>query len=770
MRSAQRCAVLGVVLMLVGLLALPALAESAKSLFNKGRDAEDRQKYDEAYEYYRQAYQLKPKDAVYRTAYERMRFLGAAAHVHKGQILRDGGKLPEALAEFQKAYEIDPSSFIANQEIRHTQELMKAASTPAATPPPDPVERELDEAQGPPELAPLDTKPITLSMTEDAKNVFQTVGQLAGVNVMFDPDYTSHRITVKLANVTLEDALQIVALEARSFWKPVTLNTIFVANDTPTKRTELEQQVMKTFYLSNLSEATELQDVMNSMRTVLNLQRVVMLASRGAIVVRGTPDQIALAQKLIDDIDKARPEVVIDVAVLQVSRNKMNELGIKPPTSATVQLQSNVSTTPSTTTTGTTTTTPTTGTPGSINLNKFQDLKATDFLVTIPGATATALMSDSTTKIIQNPQIRASNNQKASLKIGQRIPVATGSFQPGIGGVGINPLVNTQFQYLDVGVNIDVQPRVHADNEVSMKLTLEISSVASHVTIGGIDQPVIGQNKIDHEIRLKEGEINLLGGIMENQQTKTLSGFPGLANIPILKYLFSDTTHSTDENEIVFLLVPHIVRGLELTEMNERALDVGSGNNIELRRGHVTTPAAPTAAAPTTAPTGIASVPSPLGRPPATSPKSANTNPAAANPADAPSVLLDPPDINAASGSTFAVNISLKNAHDVSTAAVDFNYDNSKLQLLNVSNGSLLSKDGQVVVLTHGEDPEGGHVRMSASRPPGAAGVSGDGPVFTLTFLARAAGVSSMTARGSARTPANAQTALPGARAAVTVK
>jgi len=238
--------------------------------------------------------------------------------------------------------------------------------------------------------------------------------------------------------------------------------------------------------------------------------------------------------------------VIVDVAVMQVSRDKARTLGINPPTSATVALQNNINTTtPTTTTGGTTTTTGNTGsTSGSanqINLNRLGNLNATDFTVTINPATATALFNDSTTKIIQNPQIRAVDGQKASLKIGDRVPVATGSFQPGIGGVGINPLVNTQFQYLDVGVNIDIKPRVHAAREVTLKISMDISNVTGQSNIGGISQPIIGQRKIEHEIRLKEGEVNLLGGMLEDSTTKSLSGIPGLSQIPILRYLFGQT-------------------------------------------------------------------------------------------------------------------------------------------------------------------------------------------------------------------------------------
>src|SRR4029077_17469580 len=207
---------------------------------------------------------------------------------------------------------------------------------------------------------------------------------------------------------------------------------------------------------------------------------VQQLLSQNALVVRGTPDQIALAEKLVDDLDKVRPELVVDIAVMQVSKDKSRPLGLSPPTSATVALQSNINNvTPTTTTNGTTT--PTTGTTGStgLELNTLGNLNATDFQVTIPSANLSAVMSDSDTKMLQNPQVRALDNQKATLKIGERVPVATGSFQPGIGGVGINPLVNTQFQYLDVGVNIDVTPHVHADREVTLKISMEISSVVN---------------------------------------------------------------------------------------------------------------------------------------------------------------------------------------------------------------------------------------------------------------------------------------------------
>jgi general secretion pathway protein D len=750
------------VVLLVVFTLLPAIADKAKTAWEKGQDAEARQNYEAAYDFYKQAFDLKPKDLRYRASFERMRFKAAASIVHRGQILRDEGKLPEALAEFQKALQIDPSLFIAQQEVKRTQKMMNDAVNPPpqAAGPPTGLERKIREAGGPVELAPFSNSPITIKATDDSKVIYETVGKLAGVNVLFDPDYTSRRIKVELNGVTLEEALQITALESKTFWRPVTGNTIFVAQDNPAKRKELEQSVLKTFYLQNLSQPTELQDVVNAIRAVLDVQRVQQLLSQNALVVRGTPDQIALAEKLVDDLDKARPEVIIDIAVMQVSKDKSRTLGLSPPTSATVALQSNINTTTPTTTPGTTPSTGSSST-GGLNLNSLANLNATDFQVTIPSANLSAVMGDSDTKLIQNPQIRALDGQKASLKIGDRVPVATGSFQPGIGGVGINPLVNTQFQYLDVGVNIDITPHVHAGREITLKITMDISSVTGQSSIGGISQPIIGQRKIEQEIRLKDGEANILGGMMEDQQTRSLSGIPGLAQIPILKYLFGQTQQDHSESEIVFAIVPHIIRGTDVNEINQRPIDIGTANTIELR--HVNRPAAvgPAAQAPATQ--------LPAAQPPANQPP-ANQNPnQASNPTA--NFLFDPGQITAVKGNTFVVNLLISGAQNVYSVPVQMSYDPAKLQLVNVSNGGFLSQDGQAVALVHREDETTGTLQITATRPPGAGGVSGQGAVVTITFQAKASGQTPLTiTRGGARDPGQQAITVNGAQASVTVQ
>src|SRR5512146_2022244 len=726
----KRLQCFGVILLIALFIAIPAIADKAKSFYEKGRDAEARQNYELAYDNYKQAYDLKPTDMRYRVAYERTKFLAAASHVHRGQLLRDAGRLEDALKEFQAALAIDSSSFSAQQEVRRTEQMIQEAqqpAVPAQSKSGGTISHMLAEAAGPVELAPISNQPITMQMTEDAKVVYETIGKLAGINVLFDPDYStsSRRIHIALNGVTLNQALEIVSMESKTFWRPVTPNTIFVAADTQAKRKELEQSVIRTFYLSNLSTPTEIQDVTNSLRQILEITRVQQLPSQGAIIVRGTPDQIALAQKVIDDIDKARPEVVVEVAVMQVSKDKLRQLGIQYPFSQTAN--PTISFIPKG---GLTTTTPTTGgTPGGtstpttsngLTLNDLANVDARNFAVTIPSMSLSLLLNDSTSKTLENPQIRALDGQKATLKIGSRVPVATGSFQPGIGGVGINPLVNTQFQYIDVGVNIDMTPTVHADREVTLKLMFEISSVISTSNIGGIQQPVIGSKHIEQTTRLREGEINLLGGLMEASDVRSVAGLPGLAQIPILKYLFGNNSKEITDNEIVFVLVPHIVRQHDVSRQNERAIDVGTANAIELRRDN--TPSTTTPPAPA----------QPPAQPPVQRPQQATPPPQAAAPAPnmgpqgVGAVLsFDPPTIAQSPGTTFAVNVSVTGAQNVYSIPAQVNYDPKTLELVNVSSGSFLSKDGQAVALVNRNDPLTGTLNITATRPPGAGGVSG---------------------------------------------
>jgi general secretion pathway protein D len=709
----------GCVLLFV-FLAMPVHAEKGQSAYKLGTDLEARQNYESAYETYQKAYDADPRNTRYRAALTRIRFLAAASKVHRATLLQQAGSLEEALTLFEQAVSIDPSSPIATQQVINTRNMIQQARgsrTANATRSASGLSPDILDAQGPVKLSGISNLPVTLKLSQDTKIVYQTVGQLAGVNVLFDPDFTARQLNIELNGVTLQEALDLVAAESKTFWKPMTRNTIFVAADNPAKRKELEENVIKAFYLSNLSAPTELQDLVNTLRSVLDVNRVQQLASQEAIVIRGTPDQVLLAEKIVNDFDRASPEVVVDFALMEVSRDKTHTLGISPPTSATVQLQANINTSSSNSSSTSTSTSSSSSSSGTgINLNSLANLNATDFAATISSANATALFTDSSTKIIQNPQIRSLNGQKASLKIGERVPVATGSFQSGISGLSVSGLVNTQFQYIDVGVNIDITPHIHPDGDVTLKISLDVSSVINNQPIGGITEPVIGQRKVEHEIRLKDGEVSLLGGMLEQQNMQTLTGIPGLSQIPILKYLFGQKNTDVMDSEIVFAVIPHIVRRKDFNEFNGRTLDVGTANSIHLRH----------------APATIAS---------GESDQAHEIVPAAKSLGGAVAALeLDPTAISVVKGGTFTIDIGLSGGQNVHAVPLQVTYDKLGLQLLNISSGNFLSQGEQIVALVHREDPSSGAVEIIASRPPGSEGVSGQGVVATLTFQASATG------------------------------
>src|SRR6202040_1463630 len=585
----QRC---GIAILGVCLALLAAGCPKGKNEYSQGRKAESVSDYDGALTYYQQALKADPNNANLKIKVNQIRFEASNYHLKQGLEMRKKGDLQAALAEFQRAGVIDPSSPVAEQELRRTAAMISDKNRDAdaaAEVPPEPNAQPL--AAMPPEIKPLSHAPINLTMSNDAKLVFETVAKLAGLTVIFDPDFPARRITTELNNGTLEQALDIVSLESKAFWKPVTENIIFVIPDQPQKRRDYEEQIVKTFYLANTVQPQDLTEIVTGLRQLLDLKRIHQLNSQNAIIIRDTPDKLLLAEKMIGDIDKAKPEGVVQVEVLQARTDRLRDLGILPMQTASVTINPNASTT---TTTGGTTTTAT-PTNNTVTFNQLSHLNGNSYNVTVPSITANAILTDTYTKIIQNPEIRSIDGQPAKLRVGDKIPVATGSFQAGVGvgATGVNPLVNTQFQYLEVGVNVDITPRVHANHEVSLKVIIEVSSQTGVSTIGGIQQPIISQRKIEQDIRLKEGEVNVLGGLFEKTDTRSLNGWPGLAKIPFMRYFFSDDKIDHQENEVLIVMTPRIVRIPEWTKGNLRPLYSGSESNVQVRRDRdVRTPTA----------------------------------------------------------------------------------------------------------------------------------------------------------------------------------
>jgi general secretion pathway protein D len=571
----------------------PVLGESAESAFKVGQHAEKKNDLDTAYQAFKRAHDARPLDPKYLTAYLRLRSSASTKHIETGVELLDEEKLQDALAEFRLAAQIDPTNFEGLGLLRRTSDAIQKELRDKLTKQKEKeenavLEREARSAAGPVSLAFKANTPVSIHMTATVDTIYKTLARLGGLNVLMDPDYKAPKVTFELSDVALRDALDMLAIQTKTFWRPLSANTILVAFDNSAKRKELQQSVMKTFYLRNASTPADLQEAAGTLKAILDISHIQATPELRSLTLRGTPDQMVLAQKLLDDIDKAKPEVLIDVVVMEVSRNRMRTLGATLPTTVSAAIAPSGST--------------------GLTLDSFRSLTAGDISVSISGASYTALASDSNTKVIQRPQVRVMDSEKAALRIGDRIPIATGSFQS-----GINQGVNTQFQYIEVGVSVDITPYIHANNEVTLKMSLEVSSVTGETSVDGVTQPTIGQRRIEHEVRLADGEVNLIGGILADTETKSLSGYPGILNLPILKYLFGQENKERQQSEIVFAIVPHVIRSTEITDQNQKMIDLGSESAVTYRKADPKdTPGTPAPGSPIQQPAEPAQRPQPI--------------------------------------------------------------------------------------------------------------------------------------------------------------
>ena len=599
------------VCLIAALAPWPAAARSRKGdkLIAQARQAEltDSTKgLDQALKLAEEAYATDRSDIRYQLEVSRLRAFAAQYHVYDGQLLRDKGQVKEAIAEFERAKELDPASVVAPQELERTKTLANELRRNPSANADDLLMRPLPRKNLQDERLYSSTAPVAVLTSKlikplpiikvnnlSASDVFQAVCREAKIRVLFDPEYQSRSLGLNqlldFQGASLDQALDYVALVTKSFWKPLSGDTIFVTNDDPQRRASFEEQVTKTFYLTNAPSAQEVTDIGNTVQRVTDMRKLLVHPAQGVIVARGDSDRVALAEKIVADLDKPRAEIIIDVVILSVSKNWERQLGIN--ILGLADSASNVLFNPR----GLLGPAQVGGRSG-IPLDAIQNIEKGDYNVNLPGAALNALLKISGTKVLDKAQLRTIEGQKSVLKIGQRIPYATGSFSPGSFGGG-SSIVNTQFQYFDVGLNIDVTAKVHEPDEVSLHIESDTSAVADRVDIGGIIQPVISQRKRIADVRVKEGEVNFWDIVTQRQDVKNSNGVPGLSQIPIVGRVFNNEKLLQTELQVLTLLVPHIIRAPDIRNVNLMGLPSGSDQVVRLR---YSTPEGRTLAARTT--------------------------------------------------------------------------------------------------------------------------------------------------------------------------
>jgi general secretion pathway protein D len=561
-----------------------------------GQRAEQAQDYDAAVVEYTKVLKENPDNRDARLALERAKLRAALDHHNRGLRLRNGGRLDEALVELQIAAELNPANgdteaMLADvrSQLRNKVAVTREGKTQ--------LETLIERSRDLPPLGidlPADARmPATMTFgpNASARDVFTALGRFANVNVVFDPTYRDSPVTLDLRNSTFEAALQAVAASSRNFYRVTAQRTITVVPDTPAKRREYEEEVVRTFFLSN----ADLKETMDMLRVVVDIRRVATTAATNAITIKDTPERIAAAARIITAIDKARPEVVIDVELLEVDRTRLRDYGLQiaspgDPEPIGLDGQATIN-------------------RDGLTLRDLTRLSTADvFLTNLPGLYYRLLKSDHNTRTLANPQLRASEGVAAQAKFGERVPVPVTTFSPiATGGVAQQPI--TSFNYENIGVNIDITPRTHHDDQVTLALKIAVSSI-SGTGFGGL--PTFGNREINTMIRLKDGETNLLAGLIRDDERRTLEGVAGLVDIPVIGRIFARSKKETQETDIVLTLTPRIVRVLDLSEADVRAFKVGrdgeGGGPIELPVPAALPPPAaapPAAAPPAGVPTGL---------------------------------------------------------------------------------------------------------------------------------------------------------------------
>jgi general secretion pathway protein D len=552
-------------------LALVAAAACAtSSAFHAGENAERLQDYDRAVLEYQRALQESPDNVDIRRALDRARMRAATDHTNTARRLVGRGQYDEALTEYRLALELNPNSSGIADEMKDA-EAYRARGRASLD---ELKARAREHALPGLELNAEAQQPLGLVFRgASLREAYLALARAAAINITFDPSFQDTSVTLDLQEVGFDQALAALAAAGHTFHRVVDAKVLNVVPDTPSKRREFEQQVVKTLFLSN----ADLKETIDLLRVVLGARRIAPVAGANALTISDTPDKVAAAERIVEIVDKRRAEVVVEVRILEVARNRLKEYGVYLTSGLDAQgiegIASGIFPDPRIT-----------------NANQHPYDKNNLVVTSLPGAVLRLLESDTSTRLLANPQLRMSEGQTAQARFGDQVPVPITTFTAiATGGLPQQPI--TSFEYKNVGVNIDMTPRVHHDGEVTLTLKLDISAVGAP---GYQGLPTFNSRTVNSTIRLRDGETNMLAGLILDNERRGLTGLPGIANIPFLGRLFAKNHDETTQTDIVMTLTPHVIRRSDIEESDLRSFLVGGETSpflFEVPNPTPTTPA-----------------------------------------------------------------------------------------------------------------------------------------------------------------------------------
>ncbi|MEW6366139.1 MAG: secretin N-terminal domain-containing protein [Acidobacteriota bacterium] len=533
-------------------LLLPSCA--ANRAYKAGLRAERAERYADAIRYYSEATARKPEEPRYRMALSTALMKSCEAHLKRGEALERGGEYELAYQEFRNAFAENPWSDVALLKRDMVHKLLLARAAPEKTPTEAPIVSP---------LAQLPTEPVNLKLSDaELTEVFASIERLTGITFIYDEAFKSRKVTVNFQQTSFREVLDRLMLTQHLFYKLIDSRTILIANDTEAKRAEYAEQAVKTFYLHN-AEATK---VAANLKSMVDLNRVMVNPELKAITIKDSAEKLEFARRLIEKEDMRRAEVVVDMEILEFNRNRLRQYGLDFSSYAVggaIALE------------------PVTKFPEAslIRGHMLGHIELSDIIFSIPSVIYRLLRTDTHTRLIARPQLRAAESETAAIKIGDRVPVPVTTFVPVAGG-GVNDQPITSFQYVDIGLSIELTPEVHYNGEVSLKCKFELTSIVREGT--ATLPPTIGNRTVTSTIRLKDGETTLIAGLIRDEERRSRSGLPGISDLPVLGHLLASNQETRDQTDLVFTMTPHIVRLAEVGEEERRPIWVGTEKQLRI--------------------------------------------------------------------------------------------------------------------------------------------------------------------------------------------
>ena len=728
----------------LGVTAAVVAGCAAGGAFRKGEAAARAEEWDRAVEHYRRAVQEDPRNVAYRTALQRAMTSASRAHLDRARRHEADGALADAVREYRAAAELDPGNTYAAGRARELERAIRDRIE--ASRPPAPIEemRELARREtATPLLDPASDEPLSLRfVNQRLRDILDFIGAAAGVNVSFDQQFQDRPYTVQLDGVTMEEALDQILMANQHFYKVLGPRSVIVAPETPQKRAQYEEQVIRTFYVSNADVqelATLLSQIVRSGPQAGVQPTIVPNVTSNTIAVRGTPAVVSVIERVIAANDKPRAEVIVDVEILEVSRERTRQFGLD-----LTQFSIGAEYAPD---------------PSASRLPNGANARSGNFAFSVPAAVVKFLETDEETRVVAKPQLRGQEGATLTLNLGDEVPVPTTAFTPiAAGGATVNPL--TSFNYRPIGVIVEMTPRVTYENEIILDLEVENSTRGTNVNVAGQSLPTFGTRRVITRLRLRDGESNLLAGLLREEDRRSLKGLPGIANLPVIRRLLSSNDDTIRQTDIVMLLTPRIVRTHELTQDDVNPVRIG-----QPRRIGAGGPLRPDASPPDAA-ADDAALPAPAGGGPSSAADAASA-PAAAG----PQVEVGAPDHDLQVGAgPYTVPIAVRGASQLSTLTLSLRYDPGVLRVAAVQEGSFMRQGGADVTFAQDVDGAVGRVDLVLTRTGDRIGASGSGLLAAVVFEALRPGSATLTPSGLGLTPGGAPLALGFGPATVTVR